>query len=93
MTERPQIAQPRDTYIYRPGTQSVPYFAAPKVLNRPHAVTADANIPADGAEGVPAIDYQAPFRFTSTLPTVAVDLSGELINDSEADMRLATARQ
>jgi arylsulfatase len=52
MTERPQIAQPRDQYIYRPNTQPVPYFAAPKVVNRPHAITADAEIPPDGAEGV-----------------------------------------
>jgi hypothetical protein len=98
MTERRQIARPRDTCIYRPGTQSVPYFAAPKVLNRPHAVTADADIPADDAEGVllcqgPGIDYQAPFRFTGTLHAVTVDLSGELITDSEADMRIAMARQ
>jgi arylsulfatase len=30
----------------------VPYFVAPKILNRPHAITADADIPASGAEGV-----------------------------------------
>ncbi len=198
MTERPQITGPRDTYTYRPGTHSVPYFAAPKVLNRPHAITADAHVPAGGAEGVllcqgsgmggwsfyvqggrlhythnyvnrahytvsapdalpagqhqlrfefeptgkPDIfagkgapgraqlyidghlvgqaefpvttpiavhpgglscganpgspvtpDYPAPFRFTGTLHTVTLDLSGDLIIDSEADMRIAMARQ
>ncbi len=198
MTERPQIALPRDTYTYRPGTQSVPYFAAPKVLNRPHAITADVDIPGDGAEGVllcqgsgmggwsfyvkdgrlhytynyvnrarytvsspdalpagrhqlrfefdptgkPDIaagkgtpgraqlyvdgqlvgqsefpvtmplaihpggltcgvnpgspvtpDYRAPFRFTGILRTAILDLSGDLITDSEADMRVAMARQ
>ncbi len=198
MTERPQIAQPRDKYTYRPGTQSVPYFAAPKVLNRPHAITADVDIPGDGAEGVllcqgsgmggwsfyvkdgrlhytynyvnrarytvsspdalpagrhqlrfefdptgkPDIaagkgtpgraqlyvdgqlvgqsefpvtmplaihpggltcgvnpgspvtpDYRAPFRFTGILRTAILDLSGDLITDSEADMRVAMARQ
>ena len=35
-----------------PNTQSVPYFAAPKVLNRPHSITADVEIPEQGAEGV-----------------------------------------
>ena len=52
MAEKPLIALPRDRYIYRPNTQSVPNFAAPKVLNRPHSITADVEIPADGAEGV-----------------------------------------
>ena len=198
MTERPQIAEPRDQYIYRPDTQTVPYFVGPKVLNRPHSITADAEIPTDGAEGVllcqgsavggwtfymldgrlhyvhnyvrrasyrvsspdpipegrhelrfefeptgaPDIpngkgapgraqlyidgtllaetdmpittpvalnpggltcganpgspvspDYKAPFRFTGRLHTVTVDLSGELIKDSEAEMRVAMGRQ
>jgi arylsulfatase A-like enzyme len=50
--EKPLIARPRDRYTYLPNTQSVPNFAAPKVLNRPHSITADVEIPADGAEGV-----------------------------------------
>ena len=138
MTERPQIARPRDQYTYRPGTQSVPYFAAPKVLNRPHAITADVNIPADGsAEGVllcqgsgmggwsfyvkdgkphytdnyvnrarstvsapdalPDGRHQVRFEFVPTgKPDLAAGkgtLSGDLITDSEADMRIAMARQ
>jgi arylsulfatase A-like enzyme len=198
MTERPQIAEPRDQYIYRPGTQTVPYFVGPKVLNRPHSITADAEIPTDGAEGVllcqgsavggwtfymldgrlhyvhnyvrrasyrvsspnpipegrhklrfefeptgapdfpngkgapgraqlyidgtlvaetdmpvttpvalnpggltcganpgspVSPDYKAPFRFTGKLHIVTVDLSGELIKDSEAEMRVAMGRQ
>ena len=52
MTERPQIAEPRDQYIYRPGTQTLPFWVGPRVLNRPHAITADVEIPAGGAEGV-----------------------------------------
>ncbi len=52
MAEKPLIALPRDRYVYRPNTQSVPNFAAPKVLNRPHSITADVEIPAEGAEGV-----------------------------------------
>ncbi|HET6849538.1 MAG TPA: arylsulfatase [Gaiellales bacterium] len=50
--EKPLIAPPRDRYTYLPNTQSVPNFAAPKVLNRPHSITADVEIPAEGAEGV-----------------------------------------
>jgi arylsulfatase len=50
--EKPAIALPRDRYTYLPNTQSVPNFAAPKVLNRPHSITADVEIPQQGAEGV-----------------------------------------
>jgi arylsulfatase len=52
ISERPMLAAPGDRFVYYPNTQSVPYFAAPKVLNRPHAITADVEIPDDGAEGV-----------------------------------------
>jgi arylsulfatase A-like enzyme len=50
--EKPQIALPRDSYTYVPNTQSVPNAAAPRVLNRPHSITADVEIPEEGAEGV-----------------------------------------
>ena len=198
LVERPLLAAPRDRYVFFPGTQSVPYFAGPKTLNRPHAITADVEIPKVGAEGVllsqgavpggysffvqgnklvyvhnyvgrdyfkveseatlpegrhklrfefeptgdlnllegkgapgrfqlyvdgalvgetdvpyttPMIlnpgaltcganpgssvtpDYVAPFRFTGTIHTVTVDVSGELIVDTEAEMRVAMARQ
>jgi len=52
IVERPQIAEPRDRYTYRPGTQTVPYFAGPKVVNRPHAITAGDR--QGGAGGHPA---------------------------------------
>ena len=52
LVERPLLAAARDRYVYFPGTQSVPNFAAPKVLNRPHSITADVEIPEGGAEGV-----------------------------------------
>jgi arylsulfatase A-like enzyme len=198
LVERPLLAAPRDRYVYFPDTQSVPYFAGPKTLNRPHAITADVDIPKGGAEGVlfsqgavpggyaffvkggklvyvhnyvgrdyfkvesettlpegrhklrfefeptgdlnllegkgapgrfqlyvdgdlvgetdvpyttPMIlnpgaltcganpgssvtpDYVAPFRFTGTIHTVTVDVSGDLIVDTEAEMRVAMARQ
>ncbi len=52
MAEKPLIALPRDSYTYLPNTQPIPNFAAPKVLNRPHSITADVEIPEQGAEGV-----------------------------------------
>ena len=52
MAEKPLVALPRASYTYLPNTQSVPNFAAPKVLNRPHSIVADVEIPEQGAEGV-----------------------------------------
>jgi len=198
MAERPQVAEPRTHYTYRPGTQTLPFWVGPRVLNRPHSICADVDIPPDGAEGVllcqgsnsggwsfyvkdnrlrythnyvgratyqvsapeplPAgrhqlrfefeptgqpnlaqgkgspgraqlyvdgqlagqaefpvttpiafnpgglacghnpgsaitDDYTAPFPFTGTLHTVTVDLSGDLITDTDSEMRMAMARQ
>jgi arylsulfatase A-like enzyme len=50
--ERPQIAEERKTYIYYPGTQAVPENVAARVLNRAHSITADVEIPKEGAQGV-----------------------------------------
>lgn len=196
--EKPLVSVPRDRYVYLPDTQSVPFFAGPRVLNRPHSITADVEIPEGGAEGVllcqgtaaggyslfvkggrlhyvhnyvgrglhrvstpdpltpgghrlrfefeptgqpdmaqgrgapgrlqlyvdgalvadaeapvttPFIfnpgaltcganpgspvtpDYPSPFRFTGTLHTVTVDVSGDLVTDSESELRVAMARQ
>jgi arylsulfatase A-like enzyme len=52
MVEKPQLAPPRDRSEYYPGTQSIPFFAAPRVLSRPHSITAEVEIPDGGAEGV-----------------------------------------
>lgn len=52
MTERPQITENRTSYTFRSGTQSMPAAVAPRVLNRPHSVTADVEIPPGGAQGV-----------------------------------------
>ena len=38
-------------------------------------------------------DYQAPFRFTGTLHTVTIDISGDLIVDAASEMRMHMARQ
>jgi arylsulfatase len=44
--------------------------------------------------GSPVIPpYRAPFRFTGTLHTATIDLSGDLITSTEAEMRIAMARQ
>jgi arylsulfatase len=48
----PEASPARDQYVFYPETQSVPFFAAPRILNRPHAITADVQIPDSGAEGV-----------------------------------------
>jgi arylsulfatase A-like enzyme len=198
MTERPQLTEARTSYTFWPGTETVPFSVAPRVLNRPHSITADVEIPPGGAEGVllcqgantggytfyvrdhrlhyahnylsrsihrvsspeplpegrhrlrfefeptgkpdfstgmgapgraqlyvdeqlvadadlpvtvPVLlapgglscganlgapvdpDYPVPFRFTGVLHEVTVDLSGDLITDSEAELRVAMARQ
>jgi hypothetical protein len=198
MTERPQLTQARTSYVFWPGTEMLPAAVGPRVLNRPHGITADVVIPAAGAEGVllcqgannggfsfyvkdqrlhyahnylsravyqvstpdplpegshrlrfefeptgepdfpngrgapgrvqlyvddqlvaqtdipvtvpiafnpgglscgsnpgaPIVTgYRSPFRFTGTLHRVTVDVSGELIIDSEAEMRMAMSRQ
>ncbi len=198
IAEKPAAAPARDRFTYIPNTQSVPFFAGPRVLNRPHSITATVEIPDGGAEGVllcqgtaaggyslyikdnklhyvhnyvgrslhgvtapdplptgehelrfefeptgkpdmpngrgapgrlqlyvdgklvadadapvttPMLlnpgaltcganpgspvtpDYPSPFRFTGTLHQVVVDVSGELITDTESEMRMAMARQ
>jgi hypothetical protein len=37
--------------VFRPGTRPVPFFAGPRVLDRPHSITADVETSA-GANGV-----------------------------------------
>jgi arylsulfatase len=38
-------------------------------------------------------DYAPPFRFTGTIYSVLVDVSGDLVKDREAELRIAMARQ
>jgi hypothetical protein len=38
-------------------------------------------------------DYPARFAFTGTLYTVTVDVSGDLIRDSDSEVRMAMSRQ
>lgn len=50
--ERPQIAGPRNRYVYYPDGAIVPPFAAPPIFNRPYSIEAELEVPAKGAEGV-----------------------------------------
>ena len=59
----------------------------PFVLN-PGALTCGAN-PGSAITD----DYASPFKFTGTIHSVTVDVSGELIEDSEAELRVHMARQ
>jgi hypothetical protein len=59
------------------------------VAFNPGGLTCGANNPGCAVTA----DYRAPFPFTGTLHTVTVDLSGDLITDTEAEMRMAMARQ
>ena len=54
----------------------------------PGALTCGAN---PGSPVTP--EYSSPFRFTGTLHNVTVDVSGELIHDTESEIRMAMARQ
>jgi hypothetical protein len=59
----------------------------PFVLN-PGALTCGAN-PGSAVTD----DYASPFKFTGTIHNVTVDVSGELIKDAEAELRMHMARQ
>jgi arylsulfatase A-like enzyme len=50
--ERPQITVQQTRYTYYPGTQPIPANATVKILNRPHNIIADVEIPTGGVEGV-----------------------------------------
>ena len=50
--QRPQLSRDRKRYVYYPGTQQVPPNSAVSVINRPHSITAEVEIPDGGAEGV-----------------------------------------
>jgi arylsulfatase len=49
--ERPQLSRDRSLYVYYPHTSVVPNKIAPRILNRPHSITATVQLQ-DGAEGV-----------------------------------------
>ncbi len=53
---RPQLSPAMTRYTYFPDTQAVPHNAGVGVLNRPHSITAEVEIPQGGAEGVLLVD-------------------------------------
>ncbi len=52
LTPRPQLASPRDRYVYYPNTAEVPEQQAVNLRNRSYTIGALVDIPAPGAEGV-----------------------------------------
>jgi arylsulfatase A-like enzyme len=50
--ERPSLVPPRTRHVYYAGCAMVPEVAAANVRNRSHAIAADVELPAGGAEGV-----------------------------------------
>ena len=51
-TERPQIAKPRERYVYYPGCAEVPESVAPNIRNRSYSIAVEANIDTSDATGV-----------------------------------------
>jgi hypothetical protein len=51
-TPRPQLASPRNRYVYYPDTADVPEELAVNIRNRSYSIGALVTIPAPGAEGV-----------------------------------------
>jgi arylsulfatase len=49
---RPEAAPARARYTFYPGIQMVPGHATVNVINRAHSITAEVEIPQEGAEGV-----------------------------------------
>jgi arylsulfatase len=51
-TPRPQLASPRERYIYYPDVADIPEHQAVNVHNRSYVIGAQVDIPAPGAQGV-----------------------------------------
>jgi arylsulfatase len=49
---RPSLIEGRTKFTYFPGTRRVPESSSPNVKNKSHSITADVEIPKDGADGV-----------------------------------------
>ena len=68
------------------GAAEIP-VTTPLVFN-PGGLTCGAN------PGLPVTpEYSSPFKFTGKIYGVTVDVSGDLIKDDEAELRLVMARQ
>lgn len=51
-TPRPQIAKPRERYIYYPGGSEIPESAAPNIRNRSYTIAVEVDIHSSDASGV-----------------------------------------
>ncbi len=49
---RPQVAPPRDRYVYWPDTAEVPEAAAVNIRNRDYSIAAEVDVTSEAAEGV-----------------------------------------
>ena len=49
---RPQVARPRDRYVYYPGTAEVPETAAVNIRNRSYSIAVEVRVDSSGAGGV-----------------------------------------
>jgi arylsulfatase A-like enzyme len=52
LTERPQLAKPRDRYVYYAGGSEIPESVAPNIRNRSYTVAVEANVDTEEAGGV-----------------------------------------
>jgi len=52
LARRPSVGKPRKVIELYPGGSPIPFAVAPRVYNRPHSITAELTVPADGAEGI-----------------------------------------
>ena len=81
--ERPQIAANRSRYMLYPGTQSISAASAPKILNRPYSINAEVELTAESAGVLLSMGGNDG----------GVDVSGEHVEDYEAEMRIALTKQ
>ena len=74
MTERPQLTEARTSYTFWPGTEMVPAAVGPRVLNRPHSITADVDHPGGRRRGRVAVSgsQQRRFRLLREGPAAAL---------------------
>jgi arylsulfatase len=52
LTPRPQLSEPRNRYLYRPGAAEVPESVAVNIRNRSFSIGAEVDLPKPGAQGV-----------------------------------------
>jgi arylsulfatase len=52
LTERPQLAKPRDRYVYYAGASEIPESVAPNIRNRSYTIAVEANVDTEEAGGV-----------------------------------------